>query len=286
MKKNLLRFGALMMLISFGLSAQPAHITKGLRKIECEVVPIQAFSKSNLTNFSGSQISGPRMSPNTTKSLNWCGYASFTSTDNPEIGSVTGVWGTWNVPKLHPSLNDRYSACWVGIDGYSNQTVEQIGTAQYWQGGQQVNSVWFSLYPFSFYQLNFFPIAAHDTFRALVTHSIDGAFEMIIENLTQGVYFQIPVRFALAPGTQRNSAEWIVEAPSEEATVLPLAHFSPVHFRNCVAQIRGRGGRINSEHWKSEKILMVTGSPKSVVKADPSHLFNDGQNFIVKWHHQ
>ncbi len=286
MNKNVLRFGTLLMMVSFGLFAQPAHITKGLRKVECEIVPIKPLSKSNLTNYSGAQISCSRMDSKTTKSLNWSGYASFTSADTPEIGSVTGVWGTWNVPKLHPSLNDRYSVCWVGIDGYSNQTVEQIGTAQFWQSGQQVNSVWFGMYPGPAYDLSMFPIAPNDTFRAMITHGVDGAFEMIIENLTQGVYAQIPLIYTVAPGTQRNSAEWIVEAPSDLTTILPLAHFSPVKFRNCITEIRGHSGRINSEHWKSDRILMVTGSKNSKVKASPSDLFNDGQNFSVKWHHQ
>lgn len=286
MKKNIVRLGALLMAVSFGLFAQPTHMTKGLQKIDCEVVPIKPFSKSHFTNYSGTRISTPRMDPKTTKSLNWSGYTSYTSVDNPEIGSVNGVWGTWDVPKLHPSLNDRFSACWVGMDGYFNQTVEQIGTAQFWQSGKQVNFVWFSLFPGPTYEITGFPIAAHDKFRAMVAHTLDGAFEMIIENLTQGVYFNVPILFTIAPGTQRNSAEWIVEAPSED-TILPLARFSPVHFRDCVTEIRGRSARINSKHWNSDRIVMVTGSPhKSKVKALPSQLFNEGQNFIVKWHHQ
>jgi hypothetical protein len=274
-------------MVSTALLAQPARITPGSTPVQCQILPTTPLSKSKLTNYTTSKISTPHMKPQTSTALNWSGYASFSNGSTAEIGSVTGVWGNWTVPHLHASINDRFSGCWVGIDGYSNQTVEQIGTAQEWIGGRQVNFVWFSIFPGPTYELAGFPIQPNDHFRASVSYVGNDVFEMTIENLTQGVYALVPTNFTTLPGTERNSAEWIVEAPFSDANgILPLAHFSPVPFRECLAAIRGSSHKINSTHWQHSRITMVTGtSKKGVLKAVPSPLFNDGKNFIVKWHH-
>jgi hypothetical protein len=289
MKKTILGFCVFLIVASFELCAQPAPLTKGLRKIDCEIVPVAPLSKSNLAYTPSGKKNGPRMSSQAAKSSNWSGYAAFTSPTDPEVGSVTDVWGNWTVPKLHPSHADRYSACWAGIDGYFSQTVEQLGTAQEWHSGQQVNYAWFSMYPGPTYEIVGFPVSPNDNMRALVSYIGSDAFEMILENITQGVYFVIPTFYTTTSDTQRNSAEWIVEAPSSSSTgaVLPLAHFTPVTFSDCLASIRGNARRIDSPHCKHTKIVMVTNSgKKTVVKANPSHLFQKGQSFKVKWNHR
>ena len=287
MKKTVLGFCVFLMSISFGLFAHSIPLTKGLRKIECQIEPVAPFSKSKLANYQPGKKTGPRMSAIASKSLNWSGYASFTSSTDPEVGSVTGVWGNWTVPKLHPSHANRYSSCWVGIDGYSNSTVEQIGTAQEWSAGHQVNYAWFSLYPGATYEITGFPVQPMDTMRALVSYIGNDVFEMVLENITQGVYVLIPGYYTTAPSTERNSAEWIVEAPSSDVAILPLSHFSPVSFSGCLASIRGGSQRINSSRWKNSRITMVTSGDKNgVIKAKPSHLSHDGKNFTVKWNHR
>ncbi len=55
-------------------------------------------------------------------SLNWGGYAKTTGT----YGSASG---TWVVPKLNSSVSG-YSSAWVGIGGFSGNSVIQIGTEQ------------------------------------------------------------------------------------------------------------------------------------------------------------
>src|SRR4051794_21275294 len=59
------------------------------------------------------------------QSSNWSGYAV---TGTP--GSITDVKGSWIVPGIQGACGttDSYSSFWIGIDGYSSNTVEQIGT--------------------------------------------------------------------------------------------------------------------------------------------------------------
>lgn len=286
MRRVFLVFCLFLVSISFGLFAQADHQTKGLRKIECQFVPITQLSKSSLAYHPSGKNSGLHMGSKNSKSLNWGGYSSFTRASDPEIGSVTGVFGNWAVPKLHPSHTTRYSACWVGIDGFFNDTVEQIGTLQEWVNGHQLNFAWFSLYPGPTYEIVGFPLHAHDTMRALVSYVGNDTFEMILENLTQGVYVIIPTSFTSEFPAERNSAEWIVEAPSSD-DILPLAHFSPVAFSNCISTIRGKTRAINGAQTDYSRITMVTASgKKKLIKAKPSHLSHEGENFTVEWHHR
>src|SRR5438552_15303329 len=54
-------------------------------------------------------------------STNWSGFAVTGS-------GVTDAKGSWIVPSVTCSSSTTYSSYWVGIDGYSSNTVEQTGT--------------------------------------------------------------------------------------------------------------------------------------------------------------
>ena len=56
-------------------------------------------------------------------SNNWSGYAVVPSSP------VSDIQGGWAVPAINSSLTPNgWSASWIGIDGATNGTVEQIGT--------------------------------------------------------------------------------------------------------------------------------------------------------------
>ena len=224
------------------------------------------------------------MGSRVSKSLNWGGYATVTSRTLPEVGSVSYVSGKWIVPKVRPTTNTSFSAAWVGIDGYSNSTVEQIGTTQAWINGQPVYYAWFSMYPGPAYELLGFPVNPKDTIRAEVTYIGEDIFELVIRNLTQKVYFVVPSSYTTMSGPQRTSAEWIMEAPSLGSAILPLARFSSIPFSHCIATIKGKTGSINNHAWKNDRIIMV--SEDGTYKAVPSPLSKSGKNFSVKWCHE
>ena len=79
--------------------------------------------------------------PIATTSTNWSGYAVSGAAD-----SVSKVAGTWTVPTVSTSTNG-YSAVWVGIDGYSSSSVEQIGTGKEVYGGKASYYAWYEMYP-------------------------------------------------------------------------------------------------------------------------------------------
>src|SRR5215831_3494434 len=92
--------------------------------------PAAAISAANSTTpVKPGRIHGPAIihqrHGHQVSSTNWSGYAITGAK-----GSVSDVRASWVVPSIVgqcPST-DQYSSFWVGIDGYSSNTVEQIGT--------------------------------------------------------------------------------------------------------------------------------------------------------------
>ena len=226
----------------------------------------------------------PHMPVRQSTSLNWSGYAAATSLTRPSSSSVTAVEGSWTVPTLSPLPGHTYSSAWVGIDGYSSSTVEQIGTEHDWTPTGQQNYAWFEMYPQNGYELVGFPVNKGDNMGATVVYKGRNVFQLTIVNYTHEVYTVVPTSYTTVRNAKRNSAEWIVEAPSSESGVLPLAKFGTIAMTNCTATINGKTAPINSTAWKNDPLTMTTMS--GIPKAVPSKLSSNGQSFTVTWKHQ
>ena len=73
---------------------------------------------------SGSQPGGQSGGQDTgVSSSNWAGYAATGA-----AGSFTSVSASWTQPTASCASGSQYAAFWVGLDGYTSKTVEQIGT--------------------------------------------------------------------------------------------------------------------------------------------------------------
>ena len=80
--------------------------------------------------------------------LNWSGFADSEGDSN----TVSSVSGQWIIPYVQcPSglygYQDAFIANWVGIDGATNGTVEQLGTGAQCFEGVTYYYVWYEMYP-------------------------------------------------------------------------------------------------------------------------------------------
>jgi hypothetical protein len=210
-----------------------------------------------------------------TTSTNWSGYAVTSSAD-----SVTSVSGEWNVPTVTGS-GTAYSSTWVGIDGYSSSSVEQIGISANVTDGVANYSAWYEMYPSDPVTVKL-AIHANDEISASVNYA-NGKFTLTIEDLSDAAgsnSFSITISDSKL---QRSSAEWIEEAPSSNNGVLPLANFGSVIFSNAQATINGVTGAINDSAWASnvDSINMVSG--RGSVEASTSSLNSTGTGFTVTY---
>ncbi len=216
-------------------------------------------------------------------STNWSGYIAATNLTNPTLKSVKSVFGSWTVPSVSASAHNTYCAIWIGIDGYTNGSVEQIGTSHEWVQGRQVDSAWFEMYPNFSYEITGFPLKKGDLIGASVVYLGNNTFQLSLFNHTRKVQTTVPTTRTKASYAQRNSAEWIVEAPYLDG-ILPLSHFGNVTFSNCLANIDGTLGPIVNKKWKDTTLTMVTNT--GIDKATVSKLSANGKGFEVSWRHE
>jgi len=81
-------------------------------------------------------------------SVNWSGYTDVEGGSN----TVSSVSGQWVIPKVECPVGpyqyqDAFIAQWVGIDGVTNGTVEQLGTATQCFEGVTYYYVWYEMFP-------------------------------------------------------------------------------------------------------------------------------------------
>ena len=208
---------------------------------------------------------------------NWSGYAV------PQTGADTfsDVRGTWQIPTVTGSKRSTsYSSIWVGLDGYANATVEQIGTEQDWTKRGQRNYAWFEMYPSGAYLISGFPVNPGDSISAQVQYEGNGVFQLTINNTTRGASFTVPSNYTISTSATRQSAEWIVEAPWS-GRVLPLADFGTVNLSGCNATSTGSSGNPETiSFWRFDPLTMIDPSGGRAV---PSSLSFGGADFSVQW---
>lgn len=288
-KRNVLRMCAFLCVVQSYLTAQE----DGLDSIHPEHKSIKEYTYHDyelkpIVSKSGRGGDGTHPYPHIpfkhgSTSINWCGPVAVTNLANPAPHSVSAVTGTWTVPSIRSAAHDTYCSLWIGIDGFTSPTVEQIGVDCDWSHGHQINYAWFEMYPDYSYEIVGFPVNIGDSISTSVVYAGNDVFVLSIFNNTHHVYTTIPTSYTTMPGAQRSCAEWIVEAPYENG-VLPLSHFNLINFTYCNAIINNILGSISCPAWKNTLLTMVTNT--GAVKALPSPLSNNGESFTVVWKHE
>jgi len=216
-------------------------------------------------------------------SENWSGYAV-------EGSSFTYAKGSWHVPQVNCAKTPgTYSSFWVGIDGYSDSTVEQTGTESDCSGGTAQYYAWYEFYPAGSVVISSVPVSPGDKMEATVHYS-GGRFTVSIKDITTGKEFTTSKAVS---GAKRTSAEWIAEAPccTSGGGILPLADFVVANFgEDYNAMAPGSNDATDSTITNApisafgsavEEITMV--SSKGVTEATPTALTTDGTSFRVHW---
>lgn len=219
-------------------------------------------------------------------SFNWSGYAV------PFTKSVPiAISGSWIVPTLAPQyLNSpaaSYSSAWIGFDGYTSSTVEQMGTESDFINGVQSNYLWVEMFPagpFVFSGAGTIPNAG-DRIQCIIQSCGDSLhFRMFAINWTQCTAICVPEAISTAASpVALSSAEWIVEAPFDNG-ILPLARFpNSIPFCDCRLSLCGRKevGTISSQCSNLVQLTMTT--PTGITKAAPSALQCGGTSFSIAW---
>jgi hypothetical protein len=198
-------------------------------------------------------------------SNNWSGY--------DELGTFTGVTGTFNVPTLTASSARADVAEWVGIDGATSTdtSIIQAGVDETWAPGAAAPTVdaWWETFPAPGVNIPL-PVAAGDRVSVTIGVVGGGVWRIQIADLTNSQTFSIDQPYS-GPA---HTAEWIVETPTDVATnsLLGLPQYTPaVNFTNLFT-----AGAPTS----LEPITMVNGDGSQILSV-PSGI--SGAGFAVAY---
>jgi len=218
---------------------------------------------------------------------NWSGYAVTA----PNY-SVSNVAGSWVQPTVRGS-GTSYSSYWVGIDGFSSSSVEQIGTDSDLVNGTPSYYAWVEMYPSAPINLTSsygFKVNPGDSVTADVNYVNDSSslstFYFTLTDNTQSETIELyanvrPTSYA------RSSAEWIAEAPASGSTgqILPLAPFGSVNFSSANATISGQTAAIDQFTASGTQAYSITmlNSKTGNAQAVPTALTDSGStsSFVV-----
>jgi hypothetical protein len=215
----------------------------------------------------------------------WTGYAVTGS----EFTYVQGSWIVHSVDCTKTPNTD--SSEWVGIDGWSSNTVEQTGTDADCNGTTPFYYVWYEFYPLNTVVIRDVSIAAGDKFSAWVSYDSDEKYTVSITNETTNQTFSKEVKFNGADGSgapPRNSAEWIEEMDGNELSDFDVDPFGERFTAisdgaNSATDSSTTGVIADFGDAVQESISTRNGERGGKETSIPSALASDGASFKVTW---
>jgi Peptidase A4 family len=202
---------------------------------------------------------------NEAESTNWSGYAASGST-------YKTVSASWVEPTGTCSSGDQYAAFWVGLDGYSSDSVEQTGSEVDCAGRTPQYYSWYEMYPAN--PVNFSnAVSPGDHFTGSVTFNGGSSYTLVLSDITKGWKHTVSASLS---GAANSSAEVIAEAPCCTASggILPLTHFSPVTFTSATVD----GAAIGT--FNPTEIVMIDSSGRD---RDSISSLSGGNSFTATW---
>jgi len=211
----------------------------------------------------------------TMQSLNWSGYAVTPSSP------VTGVSSTFTVPTAG-LVPPGFAATWTGIGGYNSSDLIQAGVSE---NSLPSNAVfgpqyypWIEMLPAAETQISGCSGDANctvnpgDRVSVTITNTSGNTWTI---SLSDAGHWSWSQSFNYA--SSRNSAEWILEAPTVVAQTV-LANTGTTHFGPPSTYTAG--GPTNTIAQGNPTQIVLTPSPVGLVaEATPSALAADGQSF-------
>jgi len=206
----------------------------------------------------------------------WSGYivASDMQNRSPAMSSVSA---SWTVPEVKPSENNTFAGVWVGIGGYGEETLIQVGTEQEYIDGRSAYYAWYELLPDYLIRIPNFRIRPGDTIAASISLVNENTSTWSIEmrDITQGGHFEKVVVY----NSSMLSAEWMVERPNVNGTTSTLANFGNVIFTECKATVDGITGTIGN--FSYAQLVMHDDEDNPLVSVSP--LDDEGSGFTVSY---
>jgi hypothetical protein len=252
---------------TYSFATTPAELGYSYRAVFTNIAASATTSAATLTPASG----------------NWSGYVAQ--------GTFTAVNGSWTVPAVTCSgRSSTYSAHWIGIDGYTSDSVEQDGTEADCSRGAARYDAWYEMYGDDSLDNgnevelspSIYPVDPGDAMSASVSVDVTvngDVWTLAISDATAGWSYSTPVTWN---GAAQSSAEWIGERPeicSNTCALASLADFGSLSFSSASATGNGTTGSISAF---ADGPLDMVGNSNDLL-ATPGPLDPAGDAFTDIW---
>jgi hypothetical protein len=210
-------------------------------------------------------------------SNNWGGYAT-----QRQGTKFRYIHATFFVPYVNcANTPNSFSGHWVGLDGFSDTTVEQDGILAACNGSAAQYSAWYEMFPkppvYKSVTIN-----PGDSIEASVYYN-SGAnnFRLSLTDTTNGQGFSVTKSCPAQSSCARTSAEAISEAPSNGSSILPLTDFRAESYGSVTVTDRaGQRGGLRAANW--DTLAITTENMSGLVLDQPTQI-SRGTAFDMYW---
>ncbi|HWG26280.1 G1 family glutamic endopeptidase [Actinospica sp.] len=196
-------------------------------------------------------------------STNWSGYAVTG-------GTFTTATATWiqNAGTCTSGDGQTDMSPWVGLDGFSDSTVEQTGTSVDCNGASSDYYAWYEMYPAGVVIINK-TVKAGDSFTGTVTHTSGTTYKLVLTNNTEGWTFSVSKKLS----AKDSSAEAVMEMAANSLTKFGTDPFTSFTVDGkAVGSYTGSGYTI-------EQMEIKVGS----TLCDSTSALSNEENFTTTW---
>jgi hypothetical protein len=209
------------------------------------------------------------------ESGNWSGYAN----DNSKNNSYSKVSAAWTEPRVTcPTKEEQLAVFWVGIDGFTSDTVEQDGTIAQCFEGTAFYYTWWEMFPSNDIQVVGDTVNPGDKIVASVVKSGTRYALDVTDSTTSGNNVSTTQTCAAATCVD-SSAEWIGEAPSGGRGEYPLPDFKTWKVTSASVTSGTKTGTVTS--FPVDQITMESDGGYAL--AAPDSLNSTGTIFTDTW---
>jgi Peptidase A4 family len=213
------------------------------------------------------------------RSDNWSGYVALSSSRHVKM---TGVSATFTVPSLKCDMGGAWAAEWVGLDGFNTGTVEQEGVEAVCQTAASTATymAFYEMYPAA--QVAFSGINAGDAITVSTGEYRNGTYHLAMTDITNGSGFSVTRACPAKSSCKSESAEIILEAPTSDGSLDPLADFGIATFVNSrvAADFAPKTAFVSGRSFSVGAIDMVGSGGGLLASVGP---LEGGEDFSDTW---
>lgn len=226
--------------LALGVTRAP-HLTTSSRPSTAFLAESRQALVSYLHSYRpGVDLAGGPSTTTAKSSYNWSGYADVSTTN----GTFTKVSGSWTTPSVKCTAEDTIVSNWVGLDGWTSDTVEQDGTIGWCYEGTPTYFTWYEMYPAGTVEVGA-SLKVGDKITASVSRTGTSYTLALTDATTPANSFSESATCA-ATTCVDTSAEWITERPEFSIGIAPQADYKTFKMTGGAETANGTPGTISS----------------------------------------